>query len=281
MVLNSVSQLAGQHELTGRKKTPHAQSSAPKPTSWGSHGPKGVPGSNHPAGEQHCCCSHGAMGPLWFSRRAEAGHSHTPPRATPGAGQGSDPPDWRVAAAQQPLSYLGREAELLSGCRSVKHGTGDRTPHSSSTWNCAGARALPDSSSSLPMVNCRDDSPESTSQARQPLAQSLAHRSSPCPHRLVKATPTSPTCPTHPGTGHIKPPHLIHPGNRHIDLPPRLTPPKWPCTPSPASTLGNGLPVIVPCCPSLLGRDSTTLPTISHSFEALLYKLFHSNSSLP
>lgn len=86
--------------------------------------------------------------------------------------------------ARHTFAYLRREAGPLSCSRSAKRGTGDRMPHSSSTWNCAGARALPDSSSSLPMVNCRDDSPDSESRDRQPSPQSLTCRSSPQPRKV-------------------------------------------------------------------------------------------------
>ena len=173
------------------------QPSAPKSAPWGSHGPKevaGVPGSDCPTGEQLCCSqplSLWAPCPLWLSRQVQAGHSLYPW----GQGLCDDPESGRAAGSSAPLTYLRREAGPLSCSRSAKRGMGDRMPHSSSTWNCAGARALPDSSSSLPMVNCRDDSPDSKSRGRQPLPQSLAPRSFPCPHLLEWATLTSPTCP--------------------------------------------------------------------------------------
>lgn len=142
------------------------QPSASTPALWGSHGPRRlqeshgiiVPPESSPL--VHRCSPSGAHIPS-----DSTGKFRLSTATTPGHRLCNDLELGRAAGSWALLTYLWREAGPLSCSRSAKRGMGDRMPHSSSTWNCAGARVLLDSSSSLPTVNCRDNSPDSRSWA--------------------------------------------------------------------------------------------------------------------
>lgn len=142
------------------------QPSASTPALWGSHGPRRlqeshgiiVPPESSPL--VHRCSPSGAHIPS-----DSTGKFRLSTATTPGHRLCNDLELGRAAGSWALLTYLWREAGPLSCSRSAKRGMGDRMPHSSSTWNCTGARVLLDSSSSLPTVNCRDNSPDSRSWA--------------------------------------------------------------------------------------------------------------------